>query len=167
MESYLRIKFSLKAWSFSAIHGKMTILLIFCKICLMCVLFSRLFSIFTNIRYLCLYFWVICAQNSTAVANLGQTIFFFFLGGLGGGGTENSIVSLLKLYFSTLEWLLQKNYFAQKWNQIASSTTRTFAMNDHFYLTFPDVKKLSLHFWVILIQVFESSYFIRKTCVKK
>ena len=34
---------------------------------------------FTNIKYLCLYFWVICANNSIIVANVGQTKIYFWI----------------------------------------------------------------------------------------
>ena len=63
--------------------------------------------------------------------------------------------------------LIRVTYAKLWWNNMARSTTCTFAINDEFYLKFSEVKLICLYFWVMLKLLFKLSYFTRKLYVKK
>ena len=60
--------------------------------------------------------------------------------------------------------ILNKKFW---WNEIVSSTTRNFVINDQFHLNFLEVKNLCPYLWVMSKSLFELSWFTRKTSEKK
>ena len=102
---YRRMKFTLKVWSFyeniPQNEGPFIILQKF-------ILVSCYFLNFTNIKYFCLYFWVMHGKDSTAVAHLGWTKVCFRICFWKICLWKWCFVIFGVLIFPTLEWLLEK-----------------------------------------------------------
>ena len=116
IESYSRIKRNVKAWSFSASLWQNDGSFTFRQNLLQAHFVEPLLFSFTNIKYLCLYFWVIRPKSNTAVANLDWTTVYSRI---------YESLRMLICYFWNFDlsnqWIFQKNYLETSTQKLVSS----------------------------------------------